>query len=114
MPLRQESNSQIVTKISSDSYVNSMVAAGQMPPVQGRWIRGLEKLSFSFGGRELATIRVKTLTLDVPFVRLGTYLNDAAPSWRVFPPGVKAAVVPVQPIEASPPRVTYCRPWCDI
>lgn len=41
----------------------------------------------------------------MPFTCLGTNLNETAPSWRVFPPGIEAAVVPTQPIESSPPRL---------
>jgi hypothetical protein len=57
--------SQEVRKPRPHSSVNSEAAASQMRVVQGRWIP-TEGLFFRFGGRDPATIRLNTLTLDVP------------------------------------------------
>ena len=76
--------SQEVRKPRPHSSVNSEAVASQMGVVQGRWIPA-EGLFFRFGGRDAATIRLNTLTLDVPFIDV---------SFPSLVADLKAAVVP--------------------
>jgi CelD/BcsL family acetyltransferase involved in cellulose biosynthesis len=83
-----------------------VVVASTAQRYNGSWVPGVEELPFCLGGRNLKTIRLKALTLDVPFTRLSTNLEEAAPMRDAFPAGIEAAVVPAQPIATDPPRLT--------
>ncbi len=69
------------------------------------WTRSSEALRFFAGGRDLGALHIPALTLNVPFTRLSTNLDDAAPPWETLPAGVEAAVVPAQPVEYDTPRI---------
>jgi CelD/BcsL family acetyltransferase involved in cellulose biosynthesis len=73
--------------------------------VPARWSPAVENLSFCFGGREIAKLRLSAVILDVPVFQWSSNLDEAAPSWSVFPEGTEAAVIAAQPIELPPPRL---------
>src|SRR5579863_9641071 len=67
----------------------------------------IQVLQFTFGGRELAGISVRTLSVTTPFIRLGTNLEATLPSWECLPKDIYAAVVPAQPIETLPAQLSF-------
>jgi Acetyltransferase (GNAT) domain/Transposase IS200 like len=93
-------------KLESGAVVNSGIAYSPVPFLPPQWVPAVENLSFCIGGGEIAKLRLSALILNVPLFDLTTNLEVVAPAWETFPAGIEAAVVPAQPIESAPPRLS--------
>jgi hypothetical protein len=67
----------------------------------------IQLLPFSFGGRPLTALPVRSLCVTTPFTKLSTDLADTLPPWSTLPKEIDAAVVPAQPIAARLPRLVF-------
>ncbi|MGO9649141.1 MAG: GNAT family N-acetyltransferase [Terriglobales bacterium] len=90
----------------SASLAEPIIAAAPTPRDVAAWTPSVEPLRFFLGGRDLGALQIPALTLNVPFTHLSTKLEDSAPPWEILPPGIEAAVVPAQPVDAEPQRLT--------
>lgn len=68
-------------------------------PEDAIWEPATEALYLYFAGRPLKTVEFPALVLTTPYTRLSTKLEETAPRWKKFPPGVEAAVTPAQPVD---------------
>lgn len=91
----------------SASLAEPLLASAPTPRDVAAWTPSTEPLRFFLGGRDLGALQIPSLTLNVPFTRLSTRLEDSAPPWETLPPGIEAAVVPAQPIDVEPPKLSF-------
>ena len=91
----------------SASLAEPLFAAAPTPRDVAAWTPSTEPLRFFLGGRDLGALQIPALTLNLPFTHLSTNLEDTVPPWEALPPGIEAAVVPAQPVDAEPPRLAF-------
>jgi CelD/BcsL family acetyltransferase involved in cellulose biosynthesis len=77
--------------------------------VRESWVGYSQPLQFMVGDFCLREVRVPGVTLDIPFMRLGTDLAETLPPWDELAPEVEVAVIPGQPVERDLPYIAFLR-----
>jgi CelD/BcsL family acetyltransferase involved in cellulose biosynthesis len=67
----------------------------------------IQFLLFALGGRNLTALPFRALSVTTPFTKLSTDLAETMPPWGLLTRDIDAAVVPAQPIDTYPARLTF-------
>jgi CelD/BcsL family acetyltransferase involved in cellulose biosynthesis len=67
----------------------------------------VQVLPFALGGHKLTVLSFRALCVTTPLTKLSADLEATLPPWSLLPKEIDAAVVPAQPFETVPVRLTF-------